>query len=593
MKRNILKGAFWVLLSISTVSCSDFLDINPHDSISDAAVWENMDLAEAFLNNCYTYVEGENENGVPFCSYTDELFHRTGYATEVYTLGNVSCDNYNVGFSEARGNTWNFYYSGIKKVNQLLENIDKVPAVSDSEETRKAEIIGQAYFLRAFFYHQLYSLYGRIPLVDHTFDIDSDWVETRADMDDVADFIVKDCESAIEKLPLKYESSDNFGRATRGAAMAVKARTLLYKASPLFGTPSTEKWQEAAQASKAIIDLGVYSLPTVSSSEEYASLFYNAQNPEIIFEKLYNSKGTYGQALNYMFQAPTGPYNGYNGWGVWTPTYDIVNAYQREDGREYTVQGLASYDISLPSVNEETNQIVYKDTTIEATKNQPWEGREMRFYANILYDGAMWGYGDDNHAIAIYEPGEEGVLPGEQSPSYTDGEYWNATKTGYIMRKFLNPNYDQNDETVADTTPWIFFRLGEFYLNYAECQIELGNNAEALKYINYIRNRALLPDALGTDIRAEYEYERKIELMFEGQRFFDLRRWKRMETTYAKDNWPTGLKIYKLKDGTLLYQHNENPLQQRLFVSPQMYWMPIPRTELNKCPNLDGRPYED
>lgn len=288
MKRNILKGAFWVLLSISTVSCSDFLDINPHDSISDAAVWENMDLAEAFLNNCYTYVEGENENGVPFCSYTDELFHRTGYATEVYTLGNVSCDNYNVGFSEARGNTWNFYYSGIKKVNQLLENIDKVPAVSDSEETRKAEIIGQAYFLRAFFYHQLYSLYGRIPLVDHTFDIDSDWVETRADMDDVADFIVKDCESAIEKLPLKYESSDDFGRATRGAAMAVKARTLLYKASPLFGEPSTEKWQEAAKASKDIIDLGVYSLPTVSSSEEYAALFYNTQNPEIIFEKLYN-----------------------------------------------------------------------------------------------------------------------------------------------------------------------------------------------------------------------------------------------------------------------------------------------------------------
>ena len=284
MKRNILKGAFWVLLSISTVSCSDFLDINPHDSISDAAVWENMDLAEAFLNNCYTYVEGENENGVPFCSYTDELFHRTGYATEVYTLGNVSCDNYNVGFSEARGNTWNFYYSGIKKVNQLLENIDKVPAVSDSEETRKAEIIGQAYFLRAFFYHQLYSLYGRIPLVDHTFDIDSDWVETRADMDDVADFIVKDCESAIEKLPLKYESSDDFGRATRGAAMAVKARTLLYKASPLFGEPSTEKWQEAAKASKDIIDLGVYSLPTVSSSEEYAALFYNTQNPEIIFE---------------------------------------------------------------------------------------------------------------------------------------------------------------------------------------------------------------------------------------------------------------------------------------------------------------------
>ena len=205
----------------------------------------------------------------------------------------------------------------------------------------------------------------------------------------------------------------------------------------------------------------------------------------------------------------------------------------------------------------------------------------------------MWGYGDDNHAIAVYEPGEEGVLPGEQSPSYTDGEYWNATSTGYYMRKFLDPNYDQYSETIMDTTPWIFFRLAEFYLNYAECQIELGDNAEALKYINYIRNRALLPDAPGTDIRAEYEYERKIELMFEGQRFFDLRRWKRMEDAYSKDNWPTGLKIYKLKDGTLLYQHNTTPLQQRKFVAPQMYWMPVPRYELNKCPNLDGQPYED
>lgn len=178
-----------------------------------------------------------------------------GYATEVYTLGNVSCDNYNVGFSEARGNTWNFYYSGIKKVNQLLENIDKVPAVSIVKRPEKQKLSGRLIFYVLFSIHSFTHFTGCIPLVDHTFDIDSDWVETRADMDDVADFIVKDCESAIEKLPLKYESSDDFGRATRGAAMAVKARTLLYKASPLFGEPSTEKWQEAAKASKDIIDL--------------------------------------------------------------------------------------------------------------------------------------------------------------------------------------------------------------------------------------------------------------------------------------------------------------------------------------------------
>lgn len=592
MKRKILKSALWILLGMGTASCSDFLDVNPHDSISDTAVWGNMDLAEAFLNNCYNYVEGENENGVPFCSYTDEMFHRTGYATEVYTSGQVSCDNYNVGFSDARGNTWNFYYSAIKKVNQLLENIDNVPVTTTSDESRKTEIVGQAYFLRAFFYHQLYSLYGRVPLIDHTFDIDSEWTETRAELDEVADFIVADCEHAIENLPLKYSDSQDFGRATKGAAMAVKARTLLYKASPLFGNPSPEKWQEAAKAQKDIIDLGVYSLPSVGSSEEYAALFYNIQNPEIIFEKLYNNKGTYGSALHYLFQAPNGPYNGYNGWGVWLPTYQIANTFQNADGTEFQMSGLSSYNISLPSVNE-NNEIVYTPTTITATKNKPWENREMRFYANILYDGAMWGYGDDNHALQLYEPGEEGVTPGEQSPSYTDGEFWNATQTGYIMRKFMDPNYDQYNETIMDTTPWIFFRLSEIYLNYAECMIELGQNDEALKYINLIRNRVHLPNATGVNIREEYEYERKIELMFEGQRFFDLRRWQKMEEAYSEENWPTALKIYKLKDGTLLYQHNENPLQQRKFVSPQMYWMPVPRYELNKCSNLDGKPYED
>ena len=99
------------------------------------------------------------------------FYHRTGYATEVYTLGNVSCDNYNVGYSDARGNTWYFYYNGIKKTNQLLERIDDVPATSNDDIEKKEQITGQAYFLRAFFYHQLYSLYGRIPLVYHTFDM--------------------------------------------------------------------------------------------------------------------------------------------------------------------------------------------------------------------------------------------------------------------------------------------------------------------------------------------------------------------------------------------------------------------------------------
>ena len=590
MKYNIFKGGAIVCAALIMASCSDFLDVDPRNKISDAAVWSNVDLANAALTDCYTYVEGENENGVPFSSYTDDVYHRTGYATEVYTMGNVSCDNYNVGYSEARGNTWHFYYKAIKQVNELLDNIGGVPVTEGSSDaTKKKMIEGQAYFLRAFFYHQLYSLYGRVPLIYHVQDIDSEWKETRAPMDEVADSICKDCDRAAEILPTAYSSSDDFGRATKGAALAVKARTLLYKASPLFGTPSKERWQAASDANKAVIDLNVYSLPSVNSADEYAALFYNIENPEIIFEKLYNTKDPEGGALNYLFQAPMGAFAGGHGWGVWLPTYNAANMFENADGTKFEMKNVKSYAIKEATV--EDGKVVYKDATIDATTDSPYQGREMRFYANFIYDGSKWGYGDDNRTIGIFEPGEEGVKGGNSSACNTDDEYWNATKTGYYMKKFLNPEYNTDQEDEVDTTPWIFFRLAEIYLNYAECQMELGNKEEALKYINLVRQRVHLPAATGADLRAEYEYERRAELMFEGQRFFDLRRWKKMPEVYSGDNLPTAMKIYKMKDGTLLYSHDKTVLQQRNF-RDAMYWMPVPRYELNKCPNLDGAPYE-
>ena len=588
MKYNILKGGAIFCVGLMMASCSDFLDVDPRNKISDAAVWSNVDLANAALNDCYTYVEGENENGVPFSSYTDDVYHRTGYATEVYTMGTVSCDNYNVGYSEARGNTWYFYYKAIKQVNELLENIGKVPASGNTETTKKKQIEGQAYFLRAFFYHQLYSLYGRVPLIYHTFDIDSQWEQTRAPMDEVADSICKDCDRAADILPVKYASSDDFGRATKGAALAVKARTLLYKASPLFGTPSKERWQAAADANKAVIDLNAYSLPSVSNADEYAALFYDVENPEIIFEKLYNTKDPEGGALNYLFQAPMGAFAGGHGWGVWLPTYQAADVYENADGSKFEMKDVKEYSIKKAEVTDAG--VVYNNATIQATTQSPYVGRELRFYANFIYDGSKWGYGDDNREIGVFEPGEEGVKGGNSSALNTDDEYWNATKTGYYMKKFLNPAYNTDQEDEVDTTPWIFFRLAEIYLNYAECQMELGNKAEALKYINLVRQRVGLPAATGKDLRAEYEYERRVELMFEGQRFFDLRRWQKMPEAYSAANLPTAMKIYKMKDGSLLYSHDLAPLQTRIF-RDKMYWMPIPRYELEKCPNLDPAPY--
>lgn len=590
MKKHILLCAALALSSFGLPSCSDILDQKPLDSYTDTAVWGDLSLAESFLNYCYLRVEAENTNGVMFCNYTDETYHMHDYGTSTYTQGRASCDNYNTGWTEGKGNTWSHYYGGIKLCNQLLEDIMDTPANTDSEKERKNQIIGQGYFLRAYYYHMLYSVYGRIPLIDHTYDLDSEFKEERADMDDVADFIVADCDKAAELLPTVYKDASDFGRATKGAALALKGRVLLYKASPLFGTPSREKWQAAADANKAVIDMNIYSLKQVSNSDEYADLFFDSKNPEVIFEKLYDEKGIAGSSASLVMQAPAGPGNGYEGWSTWQPTYEIVELFQNADGTPYKPAETKPFTILQTTIDPDSGEATQKEVTIQASDVNPWEGREIRLKANILYDGMLWGYGDSNREIELFEAGAKGVIPGKDSR--TGETWWNGTKTGYNMRKFLSSHINFYDDTVVDTTPWFFIRLAEVYLNYAECQIELGNNAEALKYINLIRNRALLPDATGKDIRTEYEYERTVELMFEGQRFFDLRRWKKMEETYSKEHWPTGLKIYKLQNGTKIYYHNPEAVQQRNFDASKNYWWPIPRYELNKSTLLDAAPYE-
>lgn len=127
MKRNIILYAAMALASIGLPACSDILNQKPLDSYTDSAVWEDLALAESFLNNCYLRVEAENAEGVMFCNYTDETYHMHDYGTSTYTQGRVSCDDYNTGWTEGKGNTWAHYYGGIKLCNQLLENIPSTP----------------------------------------------------------------------------------------------------------------------------------------------------------------------------------------------------------------------------------------------------------------------------------------------------------------------------------------------------------------------------------------------------------------------------------------------------------------------------------
>lgn len=242
------------------------------------------------------------------------------------------------------------------------------------------------------------------------------------------------------------------------------------------------------------------------------------------------------------------------------PTLELVDRFQCADGTDYE---------------------------IGAANEIPWNDREIRLKANVLLDGEQWGYGADRRNVEYFLPAEDGVVAGLDS-RYGPA-YWNATLTGFCMRKFLDPNYDTNG-TQSNNTPWFILRLAEVYLNYAECQLELGNTAEALKYINMTRERALLPPAVGKDIRAEYEQERLIELCFEGQRWFDLRRWKKLEEVYSHPRY--SMTIWKYKDGSKLYVRETEPIRTMTFAGEKNYWMPVPRTENEKAPQIDLLPYE-
>ena len=562
MKKYIIYGLAAVITCFGITSC-DILDVDPVDSFTDAAVWNDLALAESYLNSSYTRMKAEAEKGSRFASLTDEIYQMHTYGTENVRQGYLSNDNSSFGWEQDMWNPWHYYYRSIKEVNLFLQNIDAVPAPNNGDDKWKDQLKGQGYFLRAYFYHQLYSMFGRIPIIKQVHSLDTEeYTETRASVEDVADFIASDCDEAVALLPEKYTDANDYGRATKGAALALKGRTLLFAASPLYDPnyPTREKWERAAKANKDVIDLNIYSLSTISNADEYAALFFDAKNPEIILVKQFDSKWVAGNNSTFLHQAPCGTGNGFGGWGTLQPTHNLVSKFQKKDGSAYT-----------PGASDE----------------YPWANRDIRLYATIFVDGDKWGFGDDNRTVEFFVAGESDVTAGKDSRE--GPSWWNGTQTGYQLKKFLDPGFDTYG-TTANTTPWIYMRLAEVYLNYAECQIELGNNGEALKYINYVRERALQPAAKGTNIRAEYEYERQIELVFEGQRWFDIRRWKKAEDVYKEPIQGISIKLYK--DGSKTYEVKAEPIETRKFYAPKNYWMPIPRDELRKAPQLDAQPYE-
>lgn len=529
-----MKKIIYILVAILALNSCDVLDMKPLDKVSDADVWEDSALIELYVNASYNSINHEFSQHM-LSDASDETYCIHNWANFwVIQKGEMTSDNV-TGISE-KINYWKSAYSNIRTINVFFDRIDDAPVETDLKNRMK----GEMKFIRAWIYANLIWRYGDVPLITDLFELNQDYKVKRDSYSDCVDFITKELDEAMTWLPAK-SSSETLGRATGDACKALKARVLLYAASEQNNpSHSKEKWEAAAEATKAVLDAG-YSL-----GNDYQSVFLE-DNDEIIFARYFT------QANSTDFMLFNGR-NGSNGWTGENPTQNLVNAYEMTNGE-------------LPYLNEELPLKINPASGYD--ESNPYAGRDPRLNASILHDGSMWAGRET-----------ETWHGGLDSPESSIGS-WNASKTAYAFKKFMVESIPPSGSSVKPENPWIFFRLAEFYLNYAEIMYELGNEEQAREYVNKVRARQSVNmppvTASGEKLRDKIRNERRVELAFEGHRFFDVRRWCIADETENRDL--LAMNIQKQADGTKTYE--VTMLLKRSFLE-QHKLVPIPRTEIDK-----------
>jgi hypothetical protein len=546
--------------------------ISADGSITSAQLWNNPDYARNFLNNIYSYQQNRfniyDSDGAIMASGTDEA---------VNSNLNSSINTYNNGtWSPVKtiDDIYNNMYIGIRKVNIFFANIrtaniipgvELTPTVA-ADQTPAANITrlrGQAFFLRAFFEFELVKRYGSMIIVTRVLDQNENLDLPRNSFTECVNQITADCDSAAAYLPLNAANwAATFrGRATKAAAMALKSRLLLYAASPQYNpTGDVAKWQAAANAAKALIDLNAATLYTTGASA-YQNLFlYNISGVPYTSEILYATSTTNNQDVE-INNAPVS-FNAAN--GRTDPTQNLVDAFEMKTTGRLITDPASGYDASAPYAN-----------------------RDPRLNFSIMYNGSVF----QGTSVDIFTGGKDGI-----------GANVNATKTGYYMRKFVADAavWNSTSNTAVRKT-WILYRYAEVLLNYAEALNEAQGTASmaaVLQYVNQVRARASVAmPALQTtnpagngyvaptqdELRKRIRHERQVELCFEEHRFWDIRRWGLGETTFTAPI--KGMSITKVSSTPLVYTYSPFTVETRIFTAKN-YLYPIAQSELNKAPSL-------
>ncbi|MBR1409544.1 MAG: RagB/SusD family nutrient uptake outer membrane protein [Prevotella sp.] len=566
MKLNkLFIGAFSVL---ALAACNDKMEYHEYNIYDKDYITKNFSNVGGFMTDIYNTVDydfGNYSGGAMQASATDEsMYSKMGNAIEDFYNGAWSPSN-------AKSSIWSSMYSGIKVCNHVLEQMqgltfDELVLNKDYNQQmhRYENYKYEARFMRAYFYFALVRQYGGVPLVTTEITADEANSLSRNTADEVFKFIIDECTDIQGKIIADYSNLGDYalgteesGRADRLAVLALKARAALYWASPLFNASGDkERYHNAATYTKELLDAAEARGKglTANYADLWSASSFNtpAIMKEILFGRRYYSSAS-GDNLVETNNYPVGIEGGSGGN---CPTQNLVDAY------DMLSTGL--------SINEAGSG--YDETN-------PYADRDPRLAATVAVNGDQW-------------PTYSGAAKLETFQGGINGEpLTGATPTGYYLKKLCNGaiSLASNSKLKESRHTWLTFRMGEFYLNYAEALYKYLGDADATSVefpmsareaANKTRQRAGMPDLATTgDFWTRLCNERFVELAFEGHRFWDVRRWKEADKYFTSI---TEMKLTKNDDGTITYTRQNVSRQW----NDKMYLFPISQTERMKNPNL-------
>lgn len=539
-------------LAISLNACDSYFDINTKDQATLADIMSRSTAVRQYLAHLYAYIPNDenlraNEGGTSLRS--DEALHgKSQWETNWYKVRRgeySSASSTDVG----SGNVWKKFYEGINECGIFIDNLhyDK-----EDSPTLVSAMEGEARFLRAYYYFSLFRHYGPVIIwMDKDGNpVSSDQNISGKDMDrntveENVNFMVKELDKAIELLPADISEViadySNMGRATKGAAMALKTRILLFAASPLYnGQNGTglydsfvnsrgeklfpdydiKKWDKVYDAAKAIIDLDKYALTSKGNpmkniqdaADSYQSVWFEnwGTNTEIIWGWWYRQwaedfLGSIGGEI--AFSAPSGGKLCRNGYSLITPSLKLIDAYPMAETGRYPVvsydETAGLIDLSRPVVDPLSGyrEDEWVDNYQQLVDVAPsWAkpikvhsstvGRDARFYSNFLPNGFWWPCQRpmDSDTPLQFTCWDD---PNCTSPySATEG----CNRVGYVWRRLYKAGNNLKENTDYNSIRYVYpaFRLAEVYLTYAEAcnEMQSRNAAEAISYIDKVRARS-------------------------------------------------------------------------------------------------------